>query len=1412
MTTITLTTSNDTVVSSSADLVVNTTAATLNDGDQLTADGTGTLALYGSGTFRVDQLATFSGFSDIVFNNYTYDPRYLYLGNQSVAVTGAVSGSEQIYLGSGQTTYNAIGGFGNYTIISGTSSDWNSANKINGGWHTELYLNWNGEANASYDLTANTFHNITSLWADGDNLTLKINSATASAVTTFYGNGTNGRFVTSDSTLDLSHSAINGAFSVASTNTTGTTFTVRDVSTAFKIVGGAGQDTITASGFTFTAYERDAIFATASIEKVIDSTGTYTALPPAPNVSELTIGNDTVVSSSADLVVNATAATLNSGDQLTADGTGTLALYFGGTFGVETFRVDQLATFSGFSDIVLNNYANLPSYLYLGNQSVTVTNLAGGDRLYTYLGSGQTTYNGGSGFNSIISTTSSNWNSANEINGGSDTNLGGSDTTLHLNFDWEANASYDLTANTFHNIRWLSGGGDNLTLKINNATASAVSYFYGGGTNGRLVTSDSTLDLSHSSITGFTVASINTTGTTFTVKDVATAVTIFGGTGQDAITASGFTFTADERNAIFATASIEKIVDQSGTYTIPVLANAIADQNLPEDAAWTFTVPADTFSDVDGDALTYTASLADGSVLPEWLSFDAATRIFSGTPPANFNGQIAFKVTASDSSATASDSFTLNVTAINDAPIVNSNSGGDTASVSNAENTTAVTVVTATDPDAGQALSYSISGGADADKFTIDSNTGALRFITAPNFEAPTDVGGNNIYDVTVQVSDGYGGMDTQAIAVTVTNANDAPAITSSGGGATAIVSVAENSTAVTTVTAIDPDAGQALSYSISGGADAAKFTIDSNTGTLSFITAPNFETPTDVDGNNVYDVTVQISDGLGGVDTQAIAVKVENVVGVSIMGTPSNDLIDATHTVAGQPLPINEEDTLAGGAGADRMSGGQGSDVYFVDNFADAVFENAGEGTDTVNASIHYTLTADVETLVLQGSADLQAYGNSLNNTIVGNSGSNLLNGFAGADTMSGGAGDDLYFVDDAGDAATENASEGNDTVFATAHFGLSANVENLILQGGADLQGYGNAQANVIYGNTGSNLLNGFAAADLMVGGAGNDIYFVDDASDAAFELAGEGNDTVFATAHSGLAANVENLILQGSANLQGYGNNQANVIYGNSGNNLLNAAAGVDLMVGGMGDDTYFVDDSSDSAFENAGEGNDAVFASAHYGLAADVETLVLQGSADLQGYGSNQVNTLYGNIGNNLLNGAAGADIMVGGLGNDTYFVDDIGDLVFENLNEGSDAVFATVSHTLAANVETLVLQGSGNLSGRGNALANQIFGNIGANTIDGGGGVDQLTGDAGNDTFVFHAGQANGDAVVDFVGNGAAVGDSLSFVGFGTAAQGATFMQVGATNQWQIHSGLDAHNEFITFSNGAAIDPNDFLFG
>ncbi len=207
----------------------------------------------------------------------------------------------------------------------------------------------------------------------------------------------------------------------------------------------------------------------------------------------------------------------------------------------------------------------------------------------------------------------------------------------------------------------------------------------------------------------------------------------------------------------------------------------------------------------------------------------------------------------------------VTVTNTNEAPVITSG-----AAVSVTENQTTVLTVTSTDVDGG-APAYTISGGADAARFTIDGVTGALTFNAAPNFEAPADAGADNVYDVTVQVADGNGGFDTQAIAVTVTNTNEAPVITSG-----AAVSVTENQTAVLTVTSTDVDGG-APAYTISGGADAARFTIDGVTGALTFNAAPNFEAPADAGADNVYDVTVQVADGNGGFDTQAIAVTVTN-------------------------------------------------------------------------------------------------------------------------------------------------------------------------------------------------------------------------------------------------------------------------------------------------------------------------------------------------------------------------------------------------------------------------------------------------------------------------------------------------------------------------------------------------------
>ena len=233
------------------------------------------------------------------------------------------------------------------------------------------------------------------------------------------------------------------------------------------------------------------------------------------------------------------------------------------------------------------------------------------------------------------------------------------------------------------------------------------------------------------------------------------------------------------------------------------------------------------------------------------------------------------------------------------------------------------------------------------------------------------------------------------------TPVNHPPGITSNGGGTSAAINVAENSTAVTTVVATDPDAGAILGYSIIGGADATKFAINSTSGVLTFAAAPDFESPTDAGPNNVYDVQVQVSDGLGGLDSQAIAVTVTNVAGVTINGTGAANTVDATHTVAGQPLPTNEEDVINGGGGndvlsglggndtidggtnVDRMTGGLGNDTYVVDNTSDVVVENTNEGTDTVKSSVAYTLSSNVENLTLTGSSNVNGTGNALANMI---------------------------------------------------------------------------------------------------------------------------------------------------------------------------------------------------------------------------------------------------------------------------------------------------------------------------------------------------------------------------------------------------------------------------------------------
>lgn len=210
---------------------------------------------------------------------------------------------------------------------------------------------------------------------------------------------------------------------------------------------------------------------------------------------------------------------------------------------------------------------------------------------------------------------------------------------------------------------------------------------------------------------------------------------------------------------------------------------------------------------------------------------------------------------------------------------------------------------------------------------------------------------------------------------------------------------------------------------------------------------------------------------------------------------------------------------------------------------------------------------------------------GASKSDQLTGNASDNLLNGLAGADIMSGGLGNDIYVVDNINDVVTESAGQGNDSVqtFVTLNGELWANVENLTLVGSNNINGMGNSLSNIIKGNVGNNILNGGAGNDTMSGGGGsdtlrgglgNDVYIVDSSFDLIQELDGEGLDKVESSVTYTLSEHVENLLLTGSANINGTGNSLDNMIIGNAGSNILNGILGSDTLVGGAGNDTYIV----------------------------------------------------------------------------------------------------------------------------------------------------------------------------------------------------------------------------------------------
>ncbi len=429
------------------------------------------------------------------------------------------------------------------------------------------------------------------------------------------------------------------------------------------------------------------------------------------------------------------------------------------------------------------------------------------------------------------------------------------------------------------------------------------------------------------------------------------------------------------------------------------------------------------------------------------------------------------------------------------------------------------------------------------------------------------------------------------------------------------------------------------------------------------------------------------------------------------IDGTGGNDVVIAAGT-SNRISTGKADDLVFSGWGEDSVYGGEGDDFQFGqtgDDVLDGGFGNdylaGGDGNDSID-------------------------GGAGNGLIIGGDG-------AGNDQYIGGAGEDTVRYSSAMAGIAVDLSLGlakSRAEFNNSGIGVDAlfEIENIIA---------GNYDDQLI-GNSGSNVFKALGGKDVIDGAGGSDtIDYSDKDKSVVVALQGRAVTKVLV---GGLiedsVVNVENLI----------GGSAPDTLAGDASDNVIDGSAGNDRMAGGGGNDVYYVDNAGDVINEFLRQGIDEIRSSISFTLSPHTETLTLSGSLNINGIGNDLSNTLVGNSANNALNGLAGADTLIGGLGNDLYVIDNLGDIVTENLDEGVDTIqTAIVNCLLADNVENWVAVGTAVASATGNLLDNNLSGNGGPNTIDGALGNDTLTGAGGVDQFVVSAGQ---DVVTD-LGNG-----------------------------------------------------------
>lgn len=474
-----------------------------------------------------------------------------------------------------------------------------------------------------------------------------------------------------------------------------------------------------------------------------------------------------------------------------------------------------------------------------------------------------------------------------------------------------------------------------------------------------------------------------------------------------------------------------------------------------------------------------------------------------------------------------------------------------------------------------------------------------------------------------------------------------------------------------------------------------------------------------------------------------------------TLLGGTDNDEVWAG---AGNDSVLGEagDDLLYGGSGRNTLDGGAGADVLVGDVDADVLRGDIGD-----------------DALYGAGGADLLLGGDGLD-VLDGDVGDDTLDGGAGDDQITGGAGADLLKAGDGRDVV--DAGDGNDTVDG------GAEDDDIWGQDGADslLGGAGN---DILHGGAGANTLDGGDGADILVGGVDGDVL-----------LGGAGADLVVAGA--------------GADRLDGGGD--ADNLQGEDGDDTIAGGAGADVLVGGAGTDA--ADYGRSLGVTVALDGSVAGTGDAAGDILDGIENLIGSATGSDRLIGDAGANRLEGGGGNDTLTGGQGADTMLGGTGNDRYSVDSTADLVIEGANAGTDIVQTSVSFTLGANVENIMVA-PGTLSGlalTGNVLNNQLTGGAGADALNGGAGADTMAGGAGNDSYFV---DSTTDVVTEAVNAG--IDTVRTKVSFTLSANVEGLLAIAGTTAALVLTGNASNN---TLGGGGGADTlnggagNDILIG